>query len=278
MTRIVVTWLLASSLAAVFVEAAPPTPARVLLLAQKPDGHPPGTHEYLPGLKLLESLLRRHEGITTQVESADEPWSEGVARLREADAAVMFLSQGAAWTSADARRLDALSALAARKGGLVTIHWGMGVKDAAPIDAYLQLFGGCHGGPDRRFQVVDASVRLVEPRHPTAFGIAPLDVHEEFYYRLKFVKSSRPVTPVVQVTIDGQPETVAWAWERPDGGRSFGFSGLHFHDNWRRPEYRRLVTQAVLWTLGREIPASGVNVDLSADEARLLDIPAAAGK
>ena len=49
--------------------------------------------------------------------------------------------------------------------------------------------------------------------------------------------------PILRAPIDGTAETVAWAWERPDGGRSFGFSGLHFHDHWKRPEYRRLVAQ-----------------------------------
>jgi hypothetical protein len=53
----------------------------------------------------------------------------------------------------------------------------------------------------------------------------------------------------VEATIDGRAETVAWAYERPDGGRSFGFSGLHFHDNWARPEYQKLIVQATLWTL-----------------------------
>ena len=50
--------------------------------------------------------------------------------------------------------------------------------------------------------------------------------------------------------------------ERSDGGRSFGFSGLHFHENWQLPEYRRLVTQGVLWTLDLPIPIGGVDVNL----------------
>lgn len=242
--------------------AAEPLPKRVLLLAQKPDGHPPGTHEYLPGLTLLETLLERVDGVDCQITSADEPWSEGVELLAQADAAVMFLSQGAAWTSANPRRLDALTQLASRGGGLVTIHWGMGTKDAAPIDAYLRLFGGCHGGPDRKFQVVDTVLAPAEPRHPIAAGLAPLDVHEEFYFALKFVRAERSVEPVMRARIDGRDETVAWAWQRPDGGRSFGFSGLHFHDNWRHPEYRRLMVQGVLWTLGRAASDKGPPLDL----------------
>jgi len=66
--------------------------------------------------------------------------------------------------------------------------------------------------------------------------------------------------PMLQVEIDGKLETVAWAWERPDGGRSFGFSGLHFHENWQVPEYRRLIAQAVMWTNRITIPKDGLAV------------------
>ena len=76
------------------------------------------------------------------------------------------------------------------------------------------------------------------------------------------MKPDGSVQPVLQAQIDGQMETVAWRWERPDGGRSFGFSGLHFHDNWGRAEYRRLVAQGVLWTMKLEIPKDGLAVDV----------------
>jgi hypothetical protein len=97
-------------------------------------------------------------------------------------------------------------------------------------------------------------------------------VHEEFYYTLKFVKSDMPVVPVLQVEIEGRVETVAWAWTRPDGGRSFGFSGLHFHDNWRHESYRRLIAQGVLWSMKVEIPAKDVDVTI---EPSVLELPAA---
>ena len=86
---------------------------------------------------------------------------------------------------------------------------------------------------------------------------------------LKFVQPAGTVRPLVQVTIDGHPETVCWAWERPDGGRSFGFSGLHFHANWQQPAYRRLIGQGVLWTLKQAIPKDGLPVDIAADELKV---------
>jgi hypothetical protein len=69
--------------------------------------------------------------------------------------------------------------------------------------------------------------------------------------------------------IDGRPETVAWSWERPDGGRSFGFSGLHFHDNWGLPAYRRLVAQAVLWSVKMPIPRDGLRVEVTEEDLTL---------
>jgi type 1 glutamine amidotransferase len=94
-------------------------------------------------------------------------------------------------------------------------------------------------------------------------------VREEFYYRLKFPKTEPPVTPLINVAIDEEHHTVAWAWERPDGGRSFGFSGGHFHENWNKPEYRRLLAQSILWSLDISIPKDGLNVDL---EDKLLQL------
>ena len=66
----------------------------------------------------------------------------------------------------------------------------------------------------------------------------------------------------MQADIDNSAETVCWAWQRPGGGRSFGFSGLHFHENWQMPEYRRLVTQGVLWTMNVEIPPEGIPIPM----------------
>lgn len=243
MTLFGAVWL---SLAA-FVLAA--EPKQLLLIGQKPDGHPPGTHEYLAGQQRLAKLLSGIDAVRTKIVSADEPWSEGPELLAKADGAVIFVSEGAKWLSADPRRLDAFSRLASRGGGLACWHWGMGTKSAEPIDAYLKLLGGCHGGPDRKFQVVDAKVTLPAPEHPIVRGLQPFELHEEFYYKLKFVRPDGTVQPLLQATIDGSAETVCWAWERPDGGRSFGFSGLHFDKNWERPEYQRLLAQATLWTI-----------------------------
>ncbi|HVA46083.1 MAG TPA: ThuA domain-containing protein [Pirellulales bacterium] len=232
----------------------------MLLLGQGPDGHPPTTHEYLPGLKVLQVCLQGVPGVEARVERCDEPWPEGPDKLAEVDGCVLFLSEGAKWINADPRRYEAFTRLAARGGGLVALHWAMGTKDTENIGPFVRLLGGCHGGPDRKYTVIETRWQAAD--HPIANAVGPLTVRDEFYYRLKLVEPGDAIQPVITVPIEGRDETVAWAWQRPDGGRSFGFSGLHFHDNWRREAYRRLVSQAVLWTLKLPMPQAGLPVDV----------------
>ena len=170
----------------------------------------------------------------------------------------------------DPKRREALAKMAARGGGGITVlHWAMGTKDAKYIDGCLQLLGGCHGGPDRKYKVLETKAVIADRKHPVAAGIDDFRVRDEFYYQLKFVKAEKDIQPLVRVTIDDQPQTVAWCWERPDHGRSFGFSGLHFYDNWRLVEYRRLVAQGVLWTLKKPIPKEGLSVSVMEEDLKL---------
>jgi type 1 glutamine amidotransferase len=138
----------------------------------------------------------------------------------------------------------------------------MGTVKPDYIDRFVKLFGACHGGPDRKDNTFDLSGVIVDRHHPICRGVTDFDVRDEIYYQLKFVQPRSSVMPLVNAKIEGSWDTISWAWERPDGGRSFGFSGLHFHENWRLEQYRRLVTQGILWTLGVPIPSNGVPVDV----------------
>jgi type 1 glutamine amidotransferase len=264
-----VTLLLAVTLTTLATAQQPPT-KKLLLLGQSPDGHPPATHEYLPGLRVLAKCLAGTPQLQISVINADEPWTDGPDLLKDADGAVLFLSEGAKWLHAEPRRLEALAQLASNGGGLSVVHWGMGTREARNIDGFLKLLGGCHGGPDRKYKVLqNVFVEVVDAKHPITTGIADFRVNEEFYYQLKFLDAQRSIKPILKANIDDSLETVAWAWERPDGGRSFGFSGGHYHDNWQRVEYRRLVAQAVLWSLKLPIPEGGLPVEVTPDDLKL---------
>lgn len=245
-------------------------PKKLLLVGCGPDDHKPGTHEYLAAMHVLKKCLAAAPGVEATVVKAVDAWRDGPELLARADGIVLFVTEGARWLSHDRQRLEAVRQVAKRKGGLTVLHWGMGTRDAKFIDDFVALFGACHGGPDRKYAVVETEAQVVDSEHPIARGLpAKFAVKEEFYYALKVAKPSTAVKPILRATIGGKEEMVGWAYERPDGGRSFGFTGLHFHDNWRRAEYRRLITQGVLWSLDESIPAKGLKVEVSADDLKL---------
>lgn len=242
---------------------------KLLLVGHPPDGHPPTTHEYTAGVRILGKLLEKVDGLEVTVVEAQGAWKNGPELIERSDGVVLFISEGAKWLQADPARHQAVTKVAQRGGGLTALHFALGSRDdVAPIAAWLKLFGGCHGGPDRKFTVVETEAELVG-KHPILTGLANFKVKDEFYYKLKFVQPADSITPLVRVAIEGQKETVCWAWERADAGRSFGFSGLHFHENWRLPEYRRLVAQGVLWSLKLPIPRDGLPVDIKDEDLRL---------
>ncbi len=246
-----------------------PKAKRLLLIGQGPDGHPAASHEFMAGVRVLEKLLAPVRGLQTTVVKADEPWPEGPALIDQADGVFLFVTQGAQWMQAEPQRHAALKRLAQRKGGLAALHWAVGATNAVYIQGQLDLLGGTRGGPQRKYKVLETDVKVAARSHPITAGVSDFRINDEFYYRLDFVKPAGSVYPLLTARIDGNDEVVCWGWERPAGGRSFGFVGLHFHSNWQRPEYRRLVTQGVLWTLGLPIPKDGLNVDL---EPKFLEL------
>lgn len=259
------TVLLLTFTGSVFAEA----PKKLLLVGQGPDGHPFLTHEYMAGLRVLEKCLKDQEGLEVSVVKAIGPWKNGPELIGRSDGVVLFASEGAKWIQQDPARLRAFQQVARRKGGLSVIHWGMGTRKAEYIKEFVDLFGACHGGPDRKYIVVEVKTQLPTPLHPIVRGIKPIQVKDEFYYQLKRTKKAGPLTPIITVPIKGNEEMVSWAWQRPDGGRSFGFSGLHFHNNWERKEYRRLVSQGVLWSMGFSVPKAGLSVKITDEDLKV---------
>ena len=246
-------------------------PKRLLLIGQSSDGHPAGTHEFMAGVRVVEALLQPFgQEIETSAVKADEPWPDGPKLIDAADGVVLLVTQGAQWMQTDPERHAALKRLAARKGAIVALHWSIGAKDERFIAGQLALLGGTRGGPQRRYIILENEVRLAERDHPVLRGLNDFRVKDEFYYRLDLAAPSPAFHPLLTTTIEGREETICWAWERPDGGRSFGFVGLHFHANWERTEYRRLVTQAILWSLDLPIPERGVKAEV---DPKTLTLP-----
>lgn len=248
------------------VSAAESRPRRLLIVGQGPDGHPPTTHEFMPGARVLAEVLKPYKDLQATVVNADEPWTDGPKLLDQADGIVMLVTQGAQWMQMEPQRHAALKRLAARGGAITALHWSVGAKDAKYIQGQLDLLGATRGGPQRKYLVLATELKRAAPAHPILTGLGDIKVYDEIYYALDRVPG---IQPLFTARIEGKDEMAAWSWERPDGGRSFGFVGLHFHSNWQLPEYRRFVAQGVLWSLKLPIAAGGVNVDIDSKQLEL---------
>ena len=64
----------------------------------------------------------------------------------------------------------------------------------------------------------------------------------------------------------GRAEAMMWTVERGDGGRGFGFTGGHFHDNWGNEDFRKIVLNATLWIAKVEVPQDGVQSTVSKED------------
>ncbi len=242
-------------------------PKKVLLIGQKRD-HPPGGHQYMAGLRIVAKCLERVPDLEVTIVQADEPWPEGPRLLQDVDGIVLSLGQGARWIQNDPRRFEAIKRLSDGQAGIVALHWAIGAQDGKYITPYREIIGGIHGGEDRKYIFGPAELVPLAPQHPIMRGVSGLTIEDEYYYQLK-MSTQGEVVPLLAAVIDGQRQTVAWAYTRSSGGRSFGFSGMHYHKNWKNDSLRRMIFQAVLWTLKLPVPDEGISVDIPAETYQL---------
>jgi hypothetical protein len=119
------------------------------------------------------------------------------------------------------------------------------------------------------------------PEHPITLGVKPFQINDEWYYHMRFRNGMNGVTPILTALPppeslsrpDGphsgnphvraaiarkEPQHMAWAMEREDGGRGFGFTGGHVHWNWADPNFRKLVLNAIAWCAKVDVPREGI--------------------
>ncbi len=264
--------------------ALPAAPKRIVLIAG-PKSHAAGAHEYLKSAKLLKVLLDRANlpGIETEVHF--NGWPDDPRALDRADTIAWF-SDGenpayefeAPYLQAD--RLAILQRQMDRGCGWVAHHYSVfaptthGPRMLAWAGAYFDfqtgkgeggLYGSTNEGERARYRslirVEETDLALVSAGHPTAAGVRPFRIHDEFYYQLVFGDQAQRIQPILRApafSSDASAQTVGWAFDRRDGGRSFGITMGHRFANWANDDYRRLVLNALVWTAGGTVPAGGV--------------------
>ena len=267
-------FVLAGLLSGASIEAA--DKSKVVFISGKPS-HGILAHEHRAGNMLLANALN-DSGLSVQatvLEDIGYPKEDSV--LNDADTIVIFCTgHGGHVLNKKLKDFDALM----NKGkGVVMIHWATEAVKGDPAEKFLEWMGGfC----DLHWSVNPHWIPKFKPRkHEIWNGVNAFSVNDEWYYHMRFVKNMKGVTPILtdvppastlkrsdgarsgnptvrKAVANGETQHVAWAYERSNGGRGFGFTGGHVHMNWQNDDNRKLMLNAILWTAKVTIPKSGV--------------------
>ena len=260
---------------------------QLLLLAGRPS-HGPGEHEHNAGVLLLKKCLDA-SGLpveTTTYLSAAWPAPEVLAK---ADTILFYADGGGRHPLLSSTHLAEVEKEMKRGAGLVCLHYGVEFPADKGGPQALDWMGGffeAHWSVNPHW-VADFKEL---PKHAISNGVKPFSTNDEWYFHMRFAGADkgkllailsavapestmkRPDgahsgNPAVREEVAAKkPQTVAWAFDRADGGRGFGFTGGHFHRGWGNDDQRKLVLNAILWTAKAEVPADGVASTVTAEE------------
>lgn len=251
--------------------------------------HGPGAHEFHAGLKLVKKCLSEVPGIEPVYVEQDqmakgEGWPKDESVFDGAKAVVFFMDGGGGHPMIQGDRLETMQKLMDKGVGLVCLHYAVEVPKGKPGDKFLDWLGGYYESGYSTNPHWNAEIKSL-PKHPITRGVKPFSIVDEWYFNLRFRPEMKGVTPIVVAKPDdgtrkgvsasprgpyqhivdasGRDEILGWAVERPDGGRGFGFTGIHFHKNWGDPNFRKLVLNAIVWTAKQEVPSNGIECSVS---------------
>jgi hypothetical protein len=262
---------------------------RIVLIAGRPS-HPPGMHEFRAGCLLLQKSLSGISGITVEVYSNGWPTqvdasgktADNSSVLDGAAAVLIYADGGGGHPAIQPGHTEVLDRLAASGVGLGFAHFGVEVPKGSAGTAMHRWVGGYY---EHEYSVnpMWSPEYSQFPDHPVTRGVHPFSNRDEWYFNMRWVEDAGAkshVTPLLVATpsdkvrqgpyvyppgpyphivaASGRQETMMWAFERPNGGRAFGFTGGHTHANWGNPDQRKIVLNALLWAAHVEVPAGGV--------------------
>ena len=258
---------------------------RIVFLAGRPS-HGYGSHEHLAGSRIIaDAIQKASPNIKCEVYAGGWPEDEKV--LDGADAIVMYADGGGGHPAL--AHLDVLGKHMARGAGFACLHYAVEVPKDKGGPEFLKWLGGYFETDWSVNPHWDANYTSL-PVHPATRGVKPFVANDEWYFHMRFQPDMKGVTPLLSAVppestmnrpdgphsgnpavrkevAERQPQHMAWAYDRADGGRSFGFTGGHFHWNWGREDILKLVCNSICWTAKAEIPAAGLPVLRPAFEA-----------
>lgn len=237
-------------------------PARIVLVAGTVKARDVvGHHDYLAGCRLAEFLLAQTPNVS--IAMVHDGWPAHPESFRDARAVVFYTGGGdkhAFLAAAD--RIATLQRLVDDGVGLVMLHQAVRHTRTFAGRA-MRWTGGVHVSPEAGRGHWPTQHRSF-PVHPVTRGVQPWTIRDGWLNEIQFVDALEGITPLLWSGREhqgsargGVADVVAWTYDRPDGGRSFCFTGLDAHWAWAVPGVRQLVVNGILWSAGVNVPLDG---------------------
>ena len=250
-------------------QTRPGQTTKTIVLIGGPRTQGPAEHDHPNGIRVLQTILESSPDIKAfnlRVEAYPDGWPVDDAAFDNAATAIWYFDGLQSHPMMNAERRARFAKLMARGVGLVALHQASTLMpDDKDIPLTDWLGGARYGMFDRTYE----SVAFQPANHPVSRGVGSFTLHDEFYPTVRFPSDSRSV-PILSGTFyveieNGKPRPLridikpaAWAFERPNGGRGFSFTGLHDLVNLDHPQLRRLLLNAIVWTAQMEVPSTGI--------------------
>lgn len=258
-----------------------------ILIGGKPS-HGLGAHEHNAGVLLLKKCLDE-SGLPIKITvklNADWPTGE---ELASADTVLIYCDGGKRHLLLKEDRLQQMKKEIKRGCGFLCLHYAVEFPKERGGPEMLDWMGGYFEANWSVNPHWDAEFKGF-PDHPISKGLQPYTIRDEWYFHMRFAEQTKGTlthvlsaiapdstmrrkdgphsgNPTVRKAVaDKIPQTTAWAFERKDGGRGFGFTGGHFHKNWGNDNQRKLVLNAILWTAKVDMPNQGVASKVTPEE------------
>jgi hypothetical protein len=249
-----------------------------------------GNHEFMAGAMYMARVLNDKYPNVYAVVHPHYAWPKD---LSHADCIIVLLNHGGP-AATNPQVKEAMK----RGAGFMAIHYGVEVNQGEQGKNYLDWIGG-YFEPNWSVNPHWTPTFAKIPEHETTRGVKPFTLNDEWYYHMRFVDGMKGVTPILSAlpkldTIQGggkktsshggnpdvyaavaagKEQHMAWAYDRPDGARGFGFTGYHKYSNLRDDSFRTLLLNAAAWTAKLAVPEGGITTPTPSAEAmeKLLD-------
>lgn len=233
-----------------------------------------GDHENKLMSEMLAELINKNTQVSAFALDANSPNFE--AEISKADA-LMIISEGET-NHPLMGKMEILKKFSDSGKGVGFIHYALDFGSDKESKILNDIIGGNfeqHWSVNPMFEADFKDFA----KHPITQGLKPFKMNDEFYFNMRFAEDEKNITHLL-ATIPpdavrkksagshsgnkfvrenlGRQETIAWAYQKENNARGFGFTGAHSVFTLYNGNVRKLLLNASLWLAKENPPANGI--------------------